>query len=260
MNAYTEMNEPDLPKKLRQCPLVSVITVVYNARKTLEATIRSVLEQDKNLVEYWIIDGGSTDGSIELIRQYEDQLAGWISEPDKGIYDAMNKGIDRAKGKWLYFLGGDDTLRAGIIKQVQPYLAENNKLVYGNILFDNGHLYRSFFGPRTLLQNTVHHQSAFYHKSLFMQYRYDPTLTIVSEYDIHLRLYTEKAAMLNIPETIADCATGGASSALSRSLEETNRVRERYVQNPWKKKFLSVFLKLYYAQKQVRFLLYGHRV
>ena len=241
-------------------PLVSVITVVFNAHATLEKTIESVINQDKELFEYWIIDGGSTDGSVELIRKYEQKLAGWISEPDKGIYDAMNKGIDRARGQWLYFLGGDDTLRPNIIKQIQPFLNGQYSLVFGEVMFDNGHLYRSLLGPRTLLQNTVHHQSAFYNSSLFTNYRYDPTLTIVSEYDIHLRLYTEKALTFYLPLIIADCATGGASSELPRSLKETNRVRRRYVKDYYKFALLSAFLRLYYTQKRLRYWLYGHRV
>ena len=241
-------------------PLVTVITVVYNARPTLEATIQSVIGQDKDLVEYLIIDGGSTDGSVELIRQYESQLAGWSSEPDKGIYDAMNKGIDRATGEWLYFLGGDDTLSSDIVKLLQPHLDSRYAIVFGDVLFDNGHRMRSFLGPRTILQNTVHHQSAFYHASLFESYRYDPTLTIVSEYDIHLRLYTQKVLTRYVPVIVAICAVGGASSNLSRSLGETNRVRAKHVNSKWKNKSLSMFLSIYYAQKRLRYLLYGHRV
>jgi len=241
-------------------PIISIITVVYNARPTLEETIKSVLSQKKDLVEYWIIDGGSTDGSIELILKYEQQLAGWISEPDNGIYDAMNKGIDRARGQWIYFLGGDDTLRPDIISQIQPHLYDSYSMIFGEVRFDNGYLYRSFLGLRTLLQNTVHHQSVFYNATLFENYRYDPSLTIVSEYDIHLRLYTEKQPTLRIPTIIADCATGGASSDLPRSLKETNRVRGRYVNNKLKHKFLSAFLRLYYAQKRLRYFLYGHQI
>lgn len=241
-------------------PLVSVITVVYNARPTLDATIRSVLSQDRDMVEYWIIDGGSTDGSLDTIQQYEKELAGWISEPDKGIYDAMNKGIDRAKGDWIYFLGGDDTLKAGIVDQLQDELNTRYAVVFGDVLFDNGHRMRSFLGPRTVLQNTIHHQSAFYHASLFIDFRYDISLTIVSEYDLHLRLYMQNAPTKYLPLIIADCATGGASSELLRSLEETNRVRSRYLKSKWKQKFLSIFLSAYYMQKRFRFIIYGHRV
>lgn len=241
-------------------PLVSVITVVYNAHPTLEATIQSVLSQNKDIVEYWIIDGGSTDGSLEIVQRYEEELAGWVSEPDKGIYDAMNKGIDRAKGDWIYFLGGDDTLRPGIIDKVRTQLTSNFAMVFGDILFDNGYQMRSFFGPRTILQNTIHHQSAFYNVSLFANFRYDISLKIVSEYDLHLRLYMQKVPTKYIPLLIADCATGGASSELSRSLEETNRVRSRHLGSLWRHKSLSVFLSLYYAQKRLRYFLYGHRV
>ncbi|QHW00498.1 glycosyltransferase family 2 protein [Spirosoma endbachense] len=240
--------------------LISVITVVYNARPTLESTIQSVLCQDKNLVEYWIIDGGSTDGSIDLIRKYEHQLAGWCSEPDNGIYDAMNKGIDRANGKWIYFLGGDDTLRPNVLKQIEPYLDPKYSIVFGDVMFDNGHRMRSFLGPRTIFQNTVHHQSAFYNSSLFVNFRYDKSLTIVSEYDVHLRLYIQKAYTRYVSMIVADCATGGASSELSKSLTETNQVRARYIKNKWKNKLLSCFLRLYYIQKKIRYLIYGHRV
>jgi len=241
-------------------PLISIITVVYNASRTLESTIKSVLSQDGDLFEYWIIDGGSTDGSLDIICQYADKLGGWISEPDEGIYDAMNKGIDRAKGDWIYFIGGDDTLRPGIIKEIESHLNRRYSIVFGDVLFDNGHRMRSFLGPRTVFQNTVHHQSAFYNAALFANYRYDPTLTIVSEYDIHLQVYMHKSATNYVPLIIADCAVGGASSDLPRSLKETNIVRARYLPSKWKNRVLSTSLRLYYAQKRLRFLLYGHRV
>lgn len=241
-------------------PLVSIITVVYNAQATLEATILSVLQQRQGLFEYWIIDGGSTDGSLDIIRQYQDQLAGWICEPDNGIYDAMNKGIDRAKGRWLYFIGGDDTLRTDILSQIEPFLSEQYSIVFGEVMFDNGHQMCSFLGPRTILQNTIHHQSAFYNSLLFSNFRYDTSLRIVSEYDLHLRLYVQKANTLHVPLIVADCATGGASSQLPLSLKETNRVRTYHVKSRLKNRFLSMFLTVYYAQKHLRYKLYGHRV
>ncbi|GAB4015104.1 glycosyltransferase family 2 protein [Spirosoma koreense] len=240
--------------------LISIITVVYNAVETLEATIQSVLDQDRHLYEYWIIDGGSTDGSLDIIRKYQRLLAGWCSEPDKGIYDAMNKGIDRVNGKWIYFLGGDDKLRPGILREIHRYLNVEHSIVYGDIMFDNGHHYRSFLGPRTTLQNTVHHQSAFYNATLFQKYRYNIDIKIVSEYDLHLHIYTKKMSTYYMSFIIADCATGGASSNLIRSLKETNQIRALHVENKWQNKIYSFFLGLYYAQKGLRYLLYGHRV
>ena len=92
-------------EKLNGPPLVSIITVVYNGHRTLEETIQSVVNQNYPNIEYLIIDGGSTDGTMEILKKYDDTIDYWISEPDKGVYHAMNKGIEIAQGEWLYFLG-----------------------------------------------------------------------------------------------------------------------------------------------------------
>ncbi|MBD8349064.1 glycosyltransferase family 2 protein [Dysgonomonas sp. HGC4] len=89
-------------------PLVSIITITYNAIEVLEKTIESVINQSYPNVEYIIIDGGSTDGTVDTIQQYQDQISYWISEPDKGIYDAMNKGLKKASGEWVNFMNAGD--------------------------------------------------------------------------------------------------------------------------------------------------------
>ena len=90
------------------CTKVTVVTVTYNAAESLEKTILSVLQQNYSNVEYIIIDGGSTDGSVEIIKKYSDKIAYWVSEPDRGIYDAMNKGIRKATGEWINFMNAGD--------------------------------------------------------------------------------------------------------------------------------------------------------
>ena len=95
-------------------PLISVVTVSYNAVSTIEQTIISVLNQMYSNIEYIIIDGGSTDGTVDIIKRYDDKIAYWRSEPDRGIYDAMNKGILQAKGEWIYFIGASDLCRSNI--------------------------------------------------------------------------------------------------------------------------------------------------
>ena len=98
---------------------ISVVTVSYNAADTIAQTIESVLGQEGTFErEYLVIDGGSTDGTVEILRRYEDELAGWVSEPDEGIYDAMNKGIRRASGKWVGLLNSDDWYADGALAEV----------------------------------------------------------------------------------------------------------------------------------------------
>jgi glycosyltransferase involved in cell wall biosynthesis len=96
---------PELPK-------VSIITVVYNARTTLERTILSVISLDYPYVEYLVVDGGSTDGTLDVIKEYEEHINAWISEPDKGLYDAMNKGLNMSSGDYVWFLNAGDEVAA----------------------------------------------------------------------------------------------------------------------------------------------------
>lgn len=113
-------------------PLISVVTVSYNAVSTIEQTIISVLNQMYFNIEYIIIDGGSTDGTVDIIKRYDDKIAYWQSEPDRGIYDAMNKGILQAKGEWIYFIGASDLL---LKNSFQTIFSEkiDAEVIYGDI-------------------------------------------------------------------------------------------------------------------------------
>lgn len=116
--------------------LISVVTVCYNAADTIEKTMLSVLNQTYHDIEYIIIDGGSTDGTVEIIRKYADRIAYWVSEPDKGIYDAMNKGIKVATGEWINFMNaGDEFVDANVLdKLFFAKTVANVDVIYGNTL------------------------------------------------------------------------------------------------------------------------------
>jgi putative colanic acid biosynthesis glycosyltransferase len=212
-------------------PLISVVTVVFNGKNSLEKTIQSVLNQSYKNIEYVIIDGGSTDSTQNIINKYTDVIDYWISEPDNGIYDAMNKGINAARGDWIYFLGSDDILYDNrTISDVVAYLAKEESVVFGNIMYNNGKCVKSRFNIYTLLHNTVHHQSAFYNANLFRNWSYDSGLRLIADYELNLRIYLNKMKYQQINKTIAICNQRGQSrSNLKQAFIETNLVRKKYV-------------------------------
>lgn len=115
-------------------PLISVVTVIYNAKDSLEGTISSVIEQTYPRVEYIIIDGGSHDGTVELLREYANRVDYWVSEPDRGIYDAMNKGIAAANGEWILFINaGDEFYSPHTLELLSRDLSESADVVYGDV-------------------------------------------------------------------------------------------------------------------------------
>ncbi len=120
-------------------PAVSIVTPSYNQARFLERTILSVLNQNYPNLEYIIMDGGSTDGSVEIIKKYEEYLAYWISEPDKGQADAINKGLRISKGEIVAYLNSDDTYCEGTIRKVVGFFSENHEvgMVYGDCNFIN---------------------------------------------------------------------------------------------------------------------------
>jgi putative colanic acid biosynthesis glycosyltransferase len=238
--------------------LISVIIPTFNSAPVLRNAIESYLNQRFESVELLIIDGGSIDGTIDILTEYNDSIAYWVSEPDRGLYDAMNKGIEKAHGKWLYFLGSDDQIREDVFNFVQPYLQQNHEIVYGNVVYDNGHIMYSKFNLRMILENTLHHQSAFYHRSLFSTFRYDTSLKVVADYELNLRAYLSKANTLKLSKTIATCGSVGVSMVLSSN--EINIVRSRYINSPIIKNCLNYILDLYYAYFKIKKAILASRV
>ena len=111
-------------------PLVSVITAVFNGQQYIVNCIESVLQQDYPYIEYIVIDGGSSDGTIDLLRQYDDRIAFWSSEPDRGVYDAWNKGLAIAQGEWICFVGADDEFLPGAISAYMQLAAQEPEAEY----------------------------------------------------------------------------------------------------------------------------------
>lgn len=152
-------------------PLISVVTVSYNAVTTIEQTILSVINQTYSNIEYIIIDGGSTDGTVDIIRKYADRIAYWVSEPDKGIYDAMNKGTKKANGEYIAFLNSDDWYELDAVSIIAQFADGKNDLISGIIkLYKNDlFLYAHGSSMDNIYNEMIAHPSTFMKRDLFWE-------------------------------------------------------------------------------------------
>ncbi len=185
--------------QLPEYPLVSIVTPSFNQAPFLEATIRSVLEQDYPRIEYFVMDGGSTDGSREIIERYAPRLAGWVSQKDRGQTDAINQGFARANGQILAWLNSDDTYQPGALRAAVDYLRAHplTGMVYGDCNFIDaagstiGRFPAAQTDYRRLRQGYVHipQQAAFWRAELWQQVGpLDPSFYFAMDYDLWVRL------------------------------------------------------------------------
>ena len=221
-------------------PKVSIITVCLNSEKYVERTIQSVLSQSYKHIEYIVLDGKSTDGTLEILNKYRNRVSYLISETDNGIYDAMNKGIRLATGDFLNFLNSDDRFYdTDIVEKVISFLKKNKGVdfIYGNLMCFNPtksevylKKYPRVITKRYFLRSPLGHPSTFYHKDCFKKAGlFDSRYKISADYEWYLRALFRKglkAAYIN--ETICIFQEGGKSSNDNLRLSETGSVLKLY--------------------------------
>lgn len=206
---------------------LSIITVNYNNCEGLKKTFKSIEDQSFCFYEHIIIDAGSTDGSVDAILEYEKEnphLKYWISEPDRGIYDGMNKGIERSNGEYLFFLNSGDCLIKDILKDIN---FDGTEYIYGNIRIIKNKKVKVRIPPEIpdliyLCNNSLPHQACFIHRKLFYNKKYDIDYKIISDWAHSFSsLIIERCSYHHIPIVISEFDGNGISS------NRTNLKQER---------------------------------
>lgn len=173
-------------------PFLSIITINFNDAPGLEKTINSVLTQTYQDFEFIIIDGGSTDGSASVIQKHKDKIAYWISEKDSGIFNAMNKGIAKARGQYLQFLNSGDVLNGSnaLFDFINHDLFKGD-VIYGDYKFDNGgKVYPDVLTPFFFIKSSLPHQSTFFHQKVFQTIgNFDESFKIASDRDFFIKCF-----------------------------------------------------------------------
>jgi len=211
----------------------SIITINYNNKEGLRKTIESVIHQTCRDFEYIIIDGGSTDGSAEVLKEYDKDIDYWVSEPDKGIYNAMNKGIAQAHGEYLNFMNsGDFFYNKEILANVIPHTKDTDILVGKDYHYNESSQkgFASILPSRismvTFFKETLPHQGAFIKRTLFINTPYDETMKIAADWAFYIKkIIIENCRVKLLPIIVCQREQGGISVAqATKQKEERNGI------------------------------------
>ena len=245
-------------------PLVSIITVCFNSEQTIEQTIKSVLGQTYKNVEYIIVDGQSTDGTLGIVNKYKSQIAKVVSEPDDGLYYAMNKGISMATGDIVGIINSDDWYEPYTVEEVVACFHETNaELVYGDMLVieDKGTKLMTTDNLEDLRVNmVVPHSTVFIQKEVYALYGvFDVRYKIAADYDLMIRLYNMGIKFVRVKKVLAYFRMGGASTlAEELTVTEVAQIARKYCKGtPEERAYLLERIdnisKGYYFEKKLKY-------
>jgi len=215
-------------------PLFSIIIPTYNSEKTIENCLKSILNQQYKSYEILIIDGVSKDQTLNIVRSFANESVKIFSAPDKGIYDAMNKGIAIANGEWLYFLGSDDKLHDDRVLQKISLIAQNQeaKLIYGNVLMDDTNLlYCGKVNDVEILYKNICQQAIYYKNQIFKNHQFNLKFKVFADHDLNLKLFQYDYKQIFYTDTlIANYSNSGFSSKMTDDFsKELHNIRKDFL-------------------------------
>ncbi|MBK8419709.1 glycosyltransferase family 2 protein [Candidatus Villigracilis saccharophilus] len=217
--------------------LVSIITPSFNQAAYLEQTILSVLNQDYSNIEYMVLDGASTDNSVDIIKKFENRLSYWVSEKDNGQADAINKGLDRAKGEIVAWLNSDDYYLAGTVSSAVKIFEEHPHvvLVYGNMLAvdEHGKTFNTLNYKQLTLEDLLCFQiigqpAVFMRRSALNDIRLDPDLHFLLDHYLWIQI-ARRGNILHVNETLDESLAPVIGKINRRALASAHRVDARYL-------------------------------
>ena len=201
---------------------ITVITVCYNAKDAIKKTIESVINQDYKNLEYIIVDGASTDGTKEIIEEYQKIFPIiLVSEPDKGIYNAMNKGTRLASGDWLNFMNAGDTFyRQDSISQAAKFLSAEDDIVYGDteIIYHDFKTIKKEPNPNKLWMGRIPHQSAFIKSPTMKKYGYNGNNKIVADLEFFMNVYFNNGKIKKTNQVVSSFAKDGITEKMDKQV------------------------------------------
>ena len=237
-------------------PRISIVTITYNSEKTLEGTIKSIISQNYDNIEYLIIDGGSKDGTLEIVKRYQDYISYFVSEPDKGISDAFNKGVGQATGEIVGIINSDDFLMPNALQAIAQSYKPDVDVYSGNVIFWNEKTNDKFSVKpdvsfeKLKIQFGVAHPGRFIRKDAYEKYgMYDISCRYMMDVELLCRFYKSGARFAHIDKDLAKFRMGGTTSdSIFRKKEEFKKIVFLYGESKyvfrilWIKKILKYFL------------------
>ena len=233
--------------------ILSIVTVTKDCVATLERTFNSIEQVKDEGIEYIVVDGESTDGTLELVESHPNIVDRWVSEPDSGIYDAMNKGVKMATGRYVLFLNGDDSLSPeGFSSAFRRLGASEAGVVSGRCHLDGEDSANGLLTPsawRLLFINTIPHPSTFARRDLLIARPFRTDFRIAADYEFFLVSYLNRVRFELLDDVISNHFRGGVSSDVAMSMREVEQVRKERL--GWKKGGLDIISRTYRLVKRM---------
>lgn len=215
-------------------PRVAIIVPCLNARATLEACLASALGQSYDPLHVHVQDGGSTDGTLELLRAMPTHRFSFGTAPDRGVYDAINTSLEKINADWYYILGSDDKITGlDAVASVMAFVSSQHPLLYGDVRYGRRsnkwipQQHHSRFDNTLWWKNSLHQQGTFYHRDVLLPHGFDVRYRVLADYDLHLRLLAMGIEAKHTGMTLCECRADGLSKQFAWKLYREELVIKR---------------------------------